>query len=84
MWVLDYLEDIDSDMSAFHRVDDARSSMPVGLYFERAERLPAYDGVMRVRARQYEQRGGTVGPQVDAATMADGDWLEYDNGGAAT
>lgn len=49
MWVLDHLEDIDSDMSAFHRVDDALTTLPAPLYFARAQRLGAYQGVMQAR-----------------------------------
>ena len=80
MYVLDYLEDIDSDMSAFHRVDDARTTMPVGLYFERAERLAAYPGVMRVRARELEARGeGTI---TASAPIVSDDWIEHDTGAA--
>lgn len=79
MWALDYLEDIDSDMSAFHRVDDARTTMPAGLYFERAERLAAYPGVMRVRARELDERG--TAPIVDSPIVAD-DWIGHDTGGA--
>lgn len=60
--MLDYLEDIDSDMSAFHRVDDARTTMPVGLYFERAERLAAYPGVIRARVLEEAQREGGNAP----------------------
>lgn len=74
MWVLDHLEDIDSDMSAFHRVDDAVSTLPAPLYFARAIRLGAYAGVMQARileARQREQ-GGTsfnVGGRAGAANQ---------------
>jgi hypothetical protein len=47
--MLDYLDDIASDMSAFHRVDDVMElSGPV--FFKLAWRLPAYAGVMQSRA----------------------------------
>lgn len=81
MWVLDYLEDIDSDMSVFHRVDEPRTTMPTGLYFERAVRLPAYDGIMRIRAREDAERGG---PVVVSAPIVSDDWIEHDTGGVTT
>lgn len=60
MWVLDHLDDIDSDMSAFHRVDDARTTLPAPLYFARAQRLGAYTGVMQARIieQQKDKDGG--------------------------
>lgn len=87
MWVLDHLEDIDSDMSAFHRVDDAVTALPAPLYFARAVRLGAYQGVMQARifeARQREQGGtslniggGRAGaPQGPATKISDEAMLE--------
>lgn len=65
MWTLDYEADIESDLSAFHRVDD-----PMALdgprYFSLALRLTAYSGVMAARAEKIRQdeengpHGGTV------------------------
>jgi hypothetical protein len=47
--MLDHLDDIASDMSAFHRIDDVtRLSGPA--FFKLAWRLPAYAGVMQSRA----------------------------------
>lgn len=46
MWVLDYLEDIASDLSVFHRVDDPMA-LSSSRYFLWAERLPAYEGAVR-------------------------------------
>lgn len=52
-WVTDFEDDIESDLSAFHRVDD-----PMRLdgprYFMLATRLAAYTGV--VAARMYKLR----------------------------
>ncbi len=45
-WLLQYLPDIESDMSAFHRIDDIYS-MEAARFFRLATRLPAYKGVMR-------------------------------------
>ena len=46
MWVLDYLDEIESDFSVFHRVDDP---MALGSprYFRLARLLGRYDGALR-------------------------------------
>jgi hypothetical protein len=54
-WVLDMLDDIESDMSAFHRVDDIEV-MPAGRFFRLAARLPAYSGAVRHRYEQLAER----------------------------
>lgn len=89
MWVLDYLDDIDSDMSAFHRVDDARNDLPAPLYFARAERLPAYRGIMRSRVLNEMQTNGaspssamtpgrvTVDDTTAIAKLKAEGWLEH-------
>jgi hypothetical protein len=46
--VLDYEQDIESDLSAFHRIDDP-SQMTSARYFMLAERLAAYKGALRAR-----------------------------------
>lgn len=53
--IYQYLPDVESDMSVFHRVDDVRS-LPAQLLVDRAVRLGAYRGMMRDRitAEQYE------------------------------
>jgi hypothetical protein len=43
---LAYLPDIESDMSAFHRIDDVRD-MPAQKFIDLVLRLPSYRGVMR-------------------------------------
>ena len=50
MWVTQNLEDVKSDMSAFHRVDDI-TTMSAASFFPRVERLVAYKGVVQMRAR---------------------------------
>lgn len=45
-WVLDYLADIESDMSAVHRVDDIHT-MSSEKFFRLAERLVHYQGAVR-------------------------------------
>lgn len=62
MWVAENLEDVKSDMSVLHRVDDI-SALPAASFFPRAERLSAYDGIIRRRAldqqiREDEARSG--------------------------
>lgn len=55
MWTLAYLEDVASDMSVLHRIDDM-DAMPARRFFAFCHRLPAYPGrmaavVSRQRAR---------------------------------
>jgi hypothetical protein len=56
MWLPAHLADVESDMSAVHRVDDT-GAMPAARFFRLAWRLPHYRGVMRDRvlALQREQ-----------------------------
>lgn len=53
----DHLEDIRSDMSALHRVDDLEA-MPASRFFAFVDRLPAYQGVLRARAEKEQQDNG--------------------------
>lgn len=46
--MLDHLDDIESDLSVFHRVDDMWA-MDGPRFFRLAVRLPAYEGVVRRR-----------------------------------
>lgn len=48
IWVLNYLGDLESDFSVFHRVDEFRD-MDGPRFFRMANRLVAYDGVLRNR-----------------------------------
>lgn len=62
--MLDHLDDIASDMSVFHRIDDIRD-LDAPTFFTLAWRLPAYQGVMHhhvVRQLQ-EQEHTTSGTQ---------------------
>jgi hypothetical protein len=47
--MLDCLDDIASDFSVFHRIDDC-NALDGPTYFRLAWRLPAYAGVMQARA----------------------------------
>ena len=49
MWILDYWEDLESDFSAIHRYDGDLLDMPASRLCHLAERLFAYQGVMRAR-----------------------------------
>lgn len=83
-WVLDYLDDIASDMSVFHRVDDI-GEIPGPLFFKRAHRLAAYQGVMQARVNEnaqgdqrpaqqpltYSATGQDINPGVKATLMAE-------------
>lgn len=60
-WVLDYLDDIESDLSAVHRVDDMWQ-MDGPRFFRLAHRLPAYRGVMRMRAEAEAERASDGRP----------------------
>lgn len=63
--MLDYLDDIASDFSVFHRVDDI-GELPGPLFFKRAYRLAAYQGVMQARVNETavedQQPSGTQQP----------------------
>lgn len=54
-WVVAYLDDVASDMSVFHRVDDV-TALDGPTLFKLAWRLPAYSGAVRavVQAQQQE------------------------------
>lgn len=81
MWVLDHFEDVVSDLSVFHRVDDWRE-LPSSRFFQWAERLPAYEGAVRaafLAARAASATSPPLGPAgegvsepppVDVATLA--------------
>lgn len=57
-WVLGHLDDLDSDFSVFHRVDDFRA-LPAPRMFALAQRLPAYGGVMAHRVAEVRAEGQT-------------------------
>lgn len=60
IWVVDHLEDIESDFSAFHRVDDPLS-LPGPEFFRKAIRLSAYSGVMAIRVHDAQEGGRGAG-----------------------
>jgi hypothetical protein len=58
MWVLDHLKDLESDFSVLHRVEDVYS-LDGPRFFEFAERIFAYPGVMRARVEAESTGSGT-------------------------
>lgn len=50
-----HLDDVESDMSAIHRIDDIYA-MEAGRFFRFARRLPAYQGVMRMEAERQAEK----------------------------
>lgn len=59
------LADIESDLSAFHRIDEPRD-LPAQRFIDLAVRLPAYRGIVRARIEAEEaekvQTDQTSGP----------------------
>lgn len=89
MWVLDYLDDLESDFSAIHGIDDMYS-LPGPKFFKFAYRMGAYKGVMQVLAEQEaemqaKQAGVTTGDttyrEVPAEAVATdvelGEFIDY-------
>lgn len=52
MWILDYWEDLESDFSAIHRYDGDLQDVPASRLCYLAERLFAYQGVLRARLEE--------------------------------
>jgi hypothetical protein len=77
MWILDHFEDVISDLSVFHRIDDWER-IPSSRFFAFAERLPAYEGAVRAAlmakqvptAASSPDREVSEHPSVDVATVA--------------
>lgn len=59
--MLDHLDDIASDMSVFHRIDDVLA-MDGPAFFKLAWRLPAYTGVMQARAIEESESSAPAQP----------------------
>lgn len=53
-WMLDHRNDLDSDFSRFHRVDDFLA-LPAPRMFALAQRLPAYGGVLSITLARYAE-----------------------------
>jgi hypothetical protein len=55
-WFFTHLDDVRSDMSVFHRVDDIES-IPVARLVPLMVRLPVYDGAVQFAIRNEPERG---------------------------
>lgn len=55
MWVLDHLDDLESDFSAIHGIGDMWA-MPSPKFFRLAERMPHYPGALRDYVEQEAHR----------------------------
>jgi hypothetical protein len=78
--VIHHLADIESDMSAIHRITDIYA-MEAGRFFAFCHRLPAYQGVLRMeaerQAQQEQKRHGGHAPQ-DVIPVAAGELHKID------
>jgi hypothetical protein len=72
IWVLDHLDDIESDLSVFHRIDNMYDMPPVR-FFRFALRLVAYNGIVRARveAEQAKKHRKHKGKEVRQGTYTD-------------
>lgn len=64
--MLDCLPDICSDLSAFHRINDA-SELEGPVFFALAQRLPFYEGAVRAHFAGLARRVQAASPPVQAA-----------------
>lgn len=70
-WIVPMIDDLASDLSAFHRVDDWRS-LTVDRFMSLAGRIAAYDGAVAKRYRGYQsQRGSQLVSGGDIEMMRD-------------
>lgn len=60
-WVIDYMEDIESDLSVFHRIDDP-AAMISTKFFSYVTRLGAYEGALAARIEQEMAAQSPQGP----------------------
>jgi hypothetical protein len=72
--MLDYLDDIASDLSAFHRIDDA-TALDGPTFLKLAWRLPAYTGVMQSRALAEQNKERRPAPKAASGPARGGDQI---------
>lgn len=61
MWVTNHIADVESDLSAIHRIDDMYA-LDGPRFFRLVIRLPFYKGVIRaIVQKQLNDEGGTAG-----------------------
>lgn len=63
--MLEYLDDLESDFSAIHRISDMYS-LPSPMFFRFAERIGAYKGVMQLLIQRESE-----GEQMSKGTVAE-------------
>jgi len=73
--LLDILDDVASDLSAFHRVNDLTKLDSYAL-FRLAVRLPAYQGVLAARFAAREAEGGQGARTVSTPGQAPGEPIQ--------
>ena len=80
--MIKHLDDIESDLSAIHRIDNMWA-MEAGKFFRFAYRLPAYQGAMRAiaEAQQMDEQKRTGGREV--IQVGAGELSKMDGLGAA-
>lgn len=72
--MLECLDDIVSDMSVFHRVDDI-TALDGPTLLRLAWRLPAYEGAMRIRVQEaQEEPAGVAQGSGSASRAGDAEW----------
>lgn len=67
--MVDYVADIESDLSVFHRVDDA-NALTIARYLALAPRLAAYQGALRARLATPESGTSAGTPSVRGVPLA--------------
>lgn len=80
--MLHHLDDIESDLSAFHRIDDMWA-MEAGRFFRFAYRLPAYQGAMRARAENQAMQEQKRNGGREVVTVGTGELSRIDGFGQA-
>ncbi|WP_042400215.1 hypothetical protein [Streptacidiphilus carbonis] len=81
-WVVHCLDDIASDMSVFHRVDDI-TALDGPTLMRLAWRLPAYEGAMRSRVMAEQEENPSPSPQ-GRVSAPRGESREWNPGTQAT
>lgn len=69
VWIIDYEEDVASDLSAFHRVDDPMT-LDAARYFSLAARLTAYAGILQARVLHEREKGESAQPHAASGPAA--------------
>jgi hypothetical protein len=68
-WVTEYVQDIESDLSVFHRVDDV-DQLTIRRYLMLAPRLSAYEGALRAKLKHQPQRAAVAPSELRGVPLA--------------